>query len=320
MCAEGSAPLRRPDSEDSERAGAPRSPASHAPIVANPLAGDRHAKGAALEIQAALREIGLDAPIHWTEGPDHTESLARDLMKDAECIVACGGDGTVHQVANPLAGTDVGLAVVPAGRGNDLARVLGIPSDPAAFAKMVSARRRRRIDLGRATDGAGRSRYFCTVAALGFDAEVAKRLVSGGAFGGPRAYVYGVLKTLLSYRPQSVRLEGDFGVIDGEVFLVATGNTSTYGGGFKIAPGAEPDDGLLRVCLIRPVSRLVVLALLRLVRPGKHLNHPAVSLYETRSVKISAPEPLDLYADGEPLFTTPVTLEVVGKALDVIVP
>ncbi|MCZ6602851.1 MAG: diacylglycerol kinase family lipid kinase [Planctomycetota bacterium] len=296
------------------------SPEKSVPIVANPVSGGGVGRARAEAIRRALGERGWDAPIHWTESPGHAEEIARKLSGEAERIVACGGDGTIHQVVNGIRDSEVALAVAPAGRGNDLARVLGVPNDPGAFAEMVAAGKSRRIDLGRAVREGGQVRRFCTVAALGFDAEVARRVVTGGPIRGPGAYIYGVFRTLIGYRPCRVRIEGEFGVFDDEVFLAATANTSTYGGGMVIAPGARPDDGQLSICLIRPVSRIRVLWLFKGVRSGRHIHHPAVTLYQSRSIRITAPSPLELYADGEFLATTPVTLEVDPSALDVLVP
>lgn len=290
------------------------------PIVANPAAGGGRGKRRALEVEEAMRGAGMETEIHWTEGADHAEALAEELGKEAEVLVVCGGDGTIHRVVNGLDLSGTALAIAPSGRGDDLARVLGVPRDPGEFARMVAAGRRRRIDVGRSTGADGRRRRFCTVAALGFDAEVARRVVAGGPIGGPWVYVYGILRTLLSYRPRAVRLEGDFGVFEDEIFLAATANTSVYGGGLKIAPPASPDDGLLWVCLIRPVSRLAVLSVFLKVRSGGHVDHPAVSIRKSRSVRITSSSPMDLYADGEPLSTTPVTLDLLPRALDVLVP
>ena len=295
-------------------------PGDAIPIVANPVSGRGRGREMALRVADALAFRGNTASIHWTEDSPQTERVARELAGHAKMIVACGGDGTVHNVANALLESGTAMAVAPAGRGNDLARMLEVPADPDGIASMIVAGRRRSIDLGRATGGDGRTRAFCTVAACGFDAELARRLVHGGPVGGPWAYVYGTLMTLLSYEPRRARFEGDFGVFDGEFFLAATCKTSMYGGGIRIAPGASLDDGLLRICIIRPISRPVVIALFRRVRRGTHLDHPKVSLHKTARLTITAPSPLDLYADGEMLASTPVTIDVLPRALEVIVP
>ena len=296
------------------------SPEPAIPVIANPVAGRRRGRKSAEDLKEALRRAGIPSEIHWTEGAEQTTRIAASLAEGARRIVVCGGDGTVHNVVNAIAGKETALAVVPAGRGNDLARMLGMPRDPAAIAEVIRADRRRRIDLGRATEATGRERRFCTVAACGFDAEVARRLVHGGPIGGPLAYTYGTAVTLLGYRPRHGRIEGDFGVFEGEFFLAATAKTSMYGGGMRIAPGASLDDGRLRLCIIRPISRPVVALLFRRVRAGTHLDHPAVSYHTTAAVRITTEAPIDLYADGEPLASTPVDLDVLPAALEVIAP
>lgn len=294
-------------------------PPTRVAILANPMAGGGRGKRRAVEIQTALRDEGIRAPVHWTAAPGHAETLARHLGgEEADLIVVCGGDGTIHETVN---GMDLGgpaLAVAQAGRGNDLARVLGMPRDAAGFARVVATGRRRWIDLGQATGADDRRRRFCTVAALGFDAEVARRVLAGGPGGGSWVYLYGILRSLVSYRSRLVRVEGEFGALEERVFLAATANTSMYGGGVRIAPQAAVDDGLLTLCLVRPVSRLMVITLYRRVRAGLHIGHPAVAVRQGRSIRITSPEPIDLYADGEPLATTPVTLDVLPRSLQVI--
>ena len=306
-------------SETTDGAGGPRRGAL--PIVANPVSGQSAGLKVAEGVRDALRELGVAAEIHWTEGSEQAQRIAAEVTGDgADMIVACGGDGTIHNVVNAVAGSGVVVAVAPAGRGNDLARILEMPREPEAIARVIHAGKRRKVDLGRATEDGGRVRHFCTVAACGFDAEVARRLVDGGPVGGPWAYLYGTAVTLMSYQPRRGRIEGDFGVFEGEFFLAATANTSMYGGGIQIAPGASIDDGNLRLCIIRPISRPVVVTLFRRVRAGTHLDHPAVSYHTTSKVRIATDDPIDVYADGEPLATTPVTLEVLPGGLEVIVP
>lgn len=309
-------------SETSPAAGASAGTAGGAlPIVANPVSGQSRGRKVAEGVRDALRGLGVAAEIHWTEDSDQAQRIAAEVTGDgAGTIVACGGDGTIHNVVNAVAGSGVVVGVAPAGRGNDLARMLDLPREPGAIAAMLAAGRRRRVDLGRATEDGGRVRHFVTVAACGFDAEVARRLVHGGPVGGPWAYMYGTAVTLMSYQPRQGRIEGDFGVFEGPFFLAATANTSMYGGGISIAPGAAIDDGLFRLCIIRPISRPVVVALFRRVRAGTHLDHPAVSYHTSRKVRIATEVPIDLFADGEPLATTPVTLEVLPGGLEVIVP
>lgn len=231
-------------------------------------------------------------------------------------LAACGGDGTIHEVVQVVAGTACPLAVAPGGRGNDLARALGVPADPAALARMVLAGATRRLDVG--TTG---GRRFLSVAALGFDAAVSARAAQGlWGLRGLAAYIAAVLLTLARFRGPVVEIQGIRNAFRGRILLVATANTPTYGGGIQIAPGAVPDDGLFRVCLIRAVSRRTVLRLLPLAIAGRHLEHPAVEVWDTPFLEVKADPPSVLYADGEPLGGTPARLEVLPGALHMLVP
>jgi diacylglycerol kinase (ATP) len=208
------------------------------------------------------------------------------------------------------------MGIAPCGKGNDLARVLNIPRETAGATEVLLKGEARGIDLGRAGD-----RYFCTVAGVGFDAEVARSINEDGVpFGGTAAYVYGILKTLLTFRSPSMRLTGDFGTVEGRVFLAATGNTSTYGGGMRIVPQAVCDDGMLDVCVVRHVSRWKALLLFPRVFSGTHVELPEVEVRRTRRLRIESPTPMWVFGDGEALCRTPATLEVAERALQVLCP
>jgi diacylglycerol kinase (ATP) len=137
---------------------------------------------------------------------------------------------------------------------------------------------------------------------------------------GAIAYLYGVLVTLVWYACKQVSLKGDFGEFRGPAFLVATANARQYGGGMKIVPEASIDDGCLDVCIVRPISKLQVVRMLPRVFSGTHVTHPAVDIKKSRLMEITSGEPLSLWADGEPIGSTPATIEVVPQALRVLVP
>jgi YegS/Rv2252/BmrU family lipid kinase len=267
-------------------------------------------------VVSRLEEAGAQVEVRWTERPGHARELAAAAVAEGRpLVVACGGDGTLHDVANALAGTDTIFGLVPAGKANDLARELGLPHRPDAAAAVLLHGNPRRIDLGRVND-----EYFCTVATLGFDAEVS-RLVHENRipFSSGLTYIYGVLYALCYYRCQSVQFNGDFGTLDETIFLTATANTPSYGGGMKIAPHAVVDDGRLSLCIIKEVRRSTVLRLFYRVFSGRHVTHPAVALQHAQSFTIDAPCPLWIYADGEALCQTPATVSVAPGALQVMV-
>ena len=275
-------------------------------------------------------------------------------------VIACGGDGTLHEVVNGIAIVpDVTLGVLPCGRGNDFAAAVGIPLKPEAAIATLLSGTPIRVDLGRCyqnsdqpsavsnqqegvtssetsltdnrqptTDNSDANNrqpttdnYFTTIATCGYDTEVSRRAAKGTPlFAGTASYAYAAVETLFYYEPPNVRLEGDFGIHEGPLLLAATGITSRYGGGFQIVPNARIDDGLFDVCIVRPVSAFTVLRLLVTLFWGGHVGHPAVSMHQTRTLKIETDTPMLLYADGEPMCETPATIEIIKHGLVVMSP
>jgi len=270
---------------------------------------------------------GCRAEIGETSKQGDGERIAREACAASEgppdCIVACGGDGTIQEVANALAGLreELGetcpvMGVAPAGRCNDFSRALGIPKDPQVIGDILLHGSAEAIDLGRVN-----GRYFCTVATLGVDAAVSSfvdrmRMPLRGTM----AYIYGSLRVLLRYRPYRVRLRGDFGNIDQAVFLASSANTSTYGGAIEIAPGAVPTDGLLKLCVIDKVSRLRAFTLLPIVLLGWHRSLKIVRFIDAKGFHIEADETLEIWADGEQVATTPAKIEAAPAAVRVLLP
>lgn len=286
-------------------------------IVANPVSGKGRGRKRTQAVVARLEAAGKRVEVRWTDRPGQARELAAAAVQEGwSRIVAAGGDGTVHDVANALAGTGAVMGLIPLGRANDLGRELGLSGRPEAAAQVLLHGTPRRIDLG-CING----EYFCTVATLGFDAEVSRLVHEKRVpFSSSLTYIYGMLYALCYYRCQPVRLEGDFGTLEETILLTATGNTGSYGGGMKIAPHAVVDDGRLSLCIIRAVPRTTVLFLFHRVFSGGHVTHPAVQLRHARSFSIQAASPLWIYADGEAICQTPATVSVVPGALRVMMP
>jgi diacylglycerol kinase (ATP) len=241
-------------------------------------------------------------------------------------VAGCGGDGTLQEIASSLVRTDCALGFVPVGRCNDLARAVGVTSKDGVerLAENLTNGRRRTIDLGvyRSRDAAGRlgePRYFCTVATLGFDSAVSRFVEQHKLpFKGTPAYLYGVIRVLLRYRCPRVCLRGDFGELNERILLAATGNTPFYGGAMQIAPGAKLDDGVFHVCVVREVPKWTVLGILPRVFSGRHVKHPATSVFQTKRLEIETPDaPEWICADGETLGQTPAVLEISAQVLHV---
>ncbi len=301
-------------------------------LIANPISGKGHAKNVAEQAHAALTDAGQQGQLVFTAAAGDAKRFAHEAAANGvRFIIACGGDGTLHEVVNGIATfPDVILGVLPCGRGNDFAAAIGVPlKSETAIATLLSGTPIH-VDLGRCYHREPRTanreprtadHYFTTIATCGYDAEVSRRAAKGTpVFAGTASYAYAAVETLFYYDPPVVHLEGDFGTYDGEILLAATGITNRYGGGFKIVPDARIDDGLFDVCIIRPVSELTVLRLMVTLFWGGHVSHPAVSIHRTRAITIKTETPLLLYADGEPMSETPVTIETIKHGLVVMSP
>ena len=293
-------------------------------IIANPAAGRSRAERSAKVLARAIQSQGERVECLVTSGPGNAEELAREAVKTgATRVVACGGDGTVHEVVNGLMSAANGpdgaaLGIISSGRCNDLNFALGLPNSAAKAVDYLVRSTVRSIDLGRIGD-----RYFTTIATLGFDSEVSQYVEQGSPprfLRGTASYLYGAVVMLIRYRSKWVHLKGDFGEFEGDLFLAATGNTHRYGGRMKVTPSAVVDDGLLDICLVRPVPRREVLRMIPKTFYGGHVDHPAVSIHQTRRLEIDSKEPLSLWADGELITQTPATIEVVPGGLSVLVP
>ena len=284
-------------------------------LIANPVAGGGRARRTAERALVRMDPTG-SVELTLTRGAGHARELAAAAVAGgATRIVVCGGDGTINEVASALVHTAVPLGILPFGRGNDLARALGLPTrlDPALV--VLAGGVVRRIDVGMVND-----RIFCTVAAAGFDAEVAHRVRTGiWHRAGRTGYALGVIRSLAGLKARPVRLEGDFGRRDGRYLLAAVSNTGWYGGGIRIAPNAQPDDGLLDCCLVREISRVKLLRLFPRAYRGGHLRYPEVEIVRTRRLRVTVEGEWPIITDGEPAGSTPATFEAVPQALSVLV-
>lgn len=296
-------------------------------IIANPTSGKGRSARAAEDVAARLRAAGLGAEVRLTQQRGDGLRLAEEAIAacgaDLRAVVACGGDGTIQEIANVLAARRArdaeptpALGLAPAGRCNDFARALGIRKDPAAIAAALIAGHTRSFDLGQAN-----GRYFCTVITLGIDAQISRFVDEMRMpLKGTAAYLYGAACVLPRFRSPRIRIVGDFGQWEGPIFLASTANTSSYGGAIPIAPGADPADGMLKCCVIRRFSRCKAMTLVPAVLRGKHVGRAEVQLHDTRELTIDADTPQELWADGEAIAETPVTIRVVPGAIDVVVP
>lgn len=243
-------------------------------------------------------------------------------LRAAGAVVACGGDGTAHLALQHVVHTDVPLALLPTGTGNDAARALGVPRDPVLVADTVADVVAGRVpptvvDTAEVTTADGAVAAYLTVLCAGFDSRVLERIARTGARSGRTLYLRSVLAELRSFRPVSYRVELDGAVQELDAMLVAVGNGSSYGGGMRICPAARLDDGLLDVMLLRHLTRRRLLRLMPTVYRGTHVRRPEVTTHRAQTVTIEARDQV-AYADGERLGPLPVTVRAQPGSLRVI--
>lgn len=298
-------------------------------FIVNPVAGRGRTVRWWRELEPVLRRELPAAAVHFTDAPGAAVALSRRACEEGYGrIIAVGGDGTVHEVVNGMAGSGSLLGIIPTGTGNDFARTLSIPRRPSEAARTVVAGHTATVDLGCITAAGGsgetRERYFAGVAGIGFDAEVAaevnrNRRRSWAGYG-TLPYVLCLLRVLFSYRNAPVSLSLDGRTREAAVLLVAVGNGRAYGGGMRITPLADATDGLFDVCAAGDVGKLEVLLLIPRVYTGRHIHHPKVSYQRAGRVEIECRRPLAVHADGEVVGTTPAAFTLIPRGLRVIVP
>ena len=279
------------------------------------------------QIARLAAERGLTGDSFLSERPGHLVDLAREAVAGgARLLVAVGGDGTVNEVVNGIAGLEgVELAVVHRGTGGDFVRTFGIPHRLAEALDVASKGSTREIDLGRATlrtwAGEEDATWFANIASAGMSGAVAKRVnESGKALGGKLSYAWSTVAVFAGWRNAQVTVSVDGEERTGPMYDVIVANGRYLGGGMKITPEAEPDDGLFDVLLIGDISKRDLMLTLPKIYRGSHLPHPKAELLRGAKVSIDAPIALPVELDGEQPGTTPATFEVVPNALRLRVP
>lgn len=286
--------------------------------IVNPSAGGTGpASGAASLIPLArlLREGGARVTVEYSRDLDHARDLARAAGGRGDIVLGVGGDGMVGGVGGALAGTGAVFGIVPAGRGNDFARQLGMPSDPGELARLLLEGRPRPVDAIMAGDEVVLGSVYAGVDAVAGRNANESRLLRGSA-----AYYLGALRAVAAWRPASYRVTVDGRLHERRGYTVVAANSGFYGFARHIAPDARVDDGLLDVVVIRHVPKPLFFVMMRELQDGSHVRRPEVEVLRGREVRIEADRALPYGADGEPAGTLPVTVRVLPGALSVLRP
>jgi YegS/Rv2252/BmrU family lipid kinase len=284
-------------------------------LLANPSAADGRSLKCLDIVRAELDARGADYHMATPSGRDAARTVAREAAQRGETVAAVGGDGTIGLIAGALRGTPGRLAVIPAGRGNDFARVMKIPSDPAEAARVALEGEERVVDVGD-VDG----ETFICIASLGFDSDANRIANEAKLVKGNLVYLYAALKALAGWKHANFHVVIDGRLHDVRGWSVAVANSKAYGGGMYIAPDAELDDGEFDVVMGSQSSKWTFLRDLPKVFKGTHSSLPYVHTARGRTVEISSDRPFDIYADGDPIGRTPATVSISPRSLNVLVP
>ena len=261
-----------------------------------------------------------------SERPGHLIELARGAVDDgAELVVAAGGDGTLNEVVNGVAGRNVELATIPLGTGMDFGRTYGLPTKFDDAVRVALDGETRTVDAGRVDyrtwEGTTAERWFANVGSVGMSGAVAQR-VNGmsKALGGKITFFYALTRVFFEWENTEVRVTLDDDERHGRMHDVIVANGIWHGGGMMLAPDAAPDDGLFDVVLIGDVGRVDFLTTAPKIYKGKHVAHPKVEVLRSSRVTVDGDEHLPIEVEGEQVGTTPATFSVVRGALRVRVP
>jgi diacylglycerol kinase (ATP) len=295
-------------------------------FLVNPSSGGGAAPGAVVPVARLLREAGASVDVTYSPGPHAMVDLVDEAVGRGDVVVSVGGDGMLSSLAGLVSARGGTLGVLPAGRGNDFARMLGLPDDHAAQADLLLEGQVRRVDLLAVGGLSGGRRLVAGSLYAGVDARAAQ--VVDRATWLPRSlqYPYAALRSLATYQPGRYRVAVDGIEHEYAAATVVVANSAYYGKGMRIAPPASVEDGVLDVVVIEAAGRIALMRSLPKVYDGSHVALPEVTILSGKRVELrgTSRTPIPTGADGEPLgplpslAAAPATVEVVPGALSVI--
>ncbi|MBN1581592.1 MAG: diacylglycerol kinase family lipid kinase [Anaerolineae bacterium] len=297
-------------------------------VIVNPTAGKGAGRRQTETVRDLLHAHRLDFDLFLTEAPGHAIELACEAsLSGCAAVVAIGGDGTANEVLNGLMrakerGGRAALGMIGVGTGNDFAYAAGIPEGIEAACRCLVQGRRRPIDVGRVAGGDWpEGRYFCNGVGVGFDVTATIETKKLKHLTGTPAFLLGALKTLFLYfDAPSIVVQADGRTVEAHYLMISAMNGRRFGGGFYVAPEAEPDDGQFDLVLAEQSTRLTALHLIGRYMKGTQLTHRAVSSLRARRITIDASGGLNSHADGEIycIDGRHIELEMLPRQIEVI--
>jgi YegS/Rv2252/BmrU family lipid kinase len=284
-------------------------------LLVNPSSAGGRARKLLPRVEAALDDRHAEFRVQPTKGLEHGVEQALLAIEAGELPVVMSGDGLIGAVGGAMAGSETPLGLVPCGRGNDLARVLGVPDDPERAVATILSGNTRQIDVGEVN-----GKRFLGIVSVGFDSEASRIANETRFLRGSLVYAYAALRTLLGWKPArfTIAVDGERTRVSG--YSVSVANSQAYGGGMFIAPGAKLDDGEFDIVCVGEVGKLRFVSNLPKVFKGTHVEKDEVRVFRAPQLELSASRPFPVYADGEHLTDLPASLRILPRALSVLVP
>ncbi len=290
-------------------------------LIVNPTSGPDENSQLLPRLTNALQKQGIDAEVCTTTPEENGQGLAAAAAKaGAKLVIAAGGDGTIEAVARGLVHTQTTLGVIPQGTRNNIAASLHIPTDLDQAVQVLAAGDRRQIDMGKANH-----HYFMEVVGVGLEAKLfphgdeVKEGMKSNLWMAIKNVFWG-LKTFVQFKQERLVLRFDGRKVYLRALQINICNSPRYGVEFSLAPQAKMDDGKLDLIYIHKPSKWDHLRHFFAAMRGKHLPHDRLRIYQSAAIEVNSFLPLEVHADGECIGTTPVTVEVVPRAMWVCVP
>ena len=299
-------------------------------VIVNPNAGNGKGRKDWDKIAGFLNKENLQFDVNFTERKGHALHLTTDAIESGfRKIITVGGDGTLNEVVNGVfensvcPSTDITLALIPVGTGNDWGRMFGIPLDYEKAVRIIINNKQMLHDAGLVSYFNGPEkidRYFINIAGLGFESVVVRRtnIQKDKGYGGKLIYFYNLLMSLLSYKNTKAEIIVDGHKSIADVFSINVGNGRYCGGGMRQTPEALPDDGLLDVTVINGIGKIEIIRNLKILYDGTILRHPKIDGYKCKNLKVSSDVIMYAEADGESLGHTPAEFSIVPSGLKII--
>jgi len=295
-------------------------------LILNPRSGSGKSEKLIPLIRDHFRANKIPFDFHVTTFSDDARRVAAEVMKSYPIVVAGGGDGTVNEVVNGIAGSDGILGILPLGSGNDFANVLAYPKQFRQCLQVLTKQQIRSIDLGliRVMDSRSvqRSKYFINAVGIGLDAEVANEAGKMHRVRGLAKYAIAAMKVLFRYKAEFSEVIGSGFRSEGKHLLISIGNGKSSGGGFYLTPQALLDDGLLDVCMAKNLSTPEILKIFPFVLIGKHAKFQKIDIKSTKKLVVKAQANLPVHVDGEVigLDIREISVEIMPLGIRIIAP